>query len=158
MSDQLNEAGRMCLLPVLNLTSEAQTSTGGAEITGIVIDSHAVTGRRFNHVKVEIPIQHNIRSTHQVVVTSNMQHATATGAAFVDHGVASTAIYSATDLQTPQSFAYERNMATSNRYWRVQFTPEFQTDASVIATATGTVFSYTGTLLQKKANRLPASG
>lgn len=158
MAEENTIREHLALLPIVSLNSGAQGATGGTEITGITLDLQGTTARRYRRARVSVPMRIVLGTGEQLVVSGNLQDSTATGAGWTDFGTAPSNVTFNTSGTNDDRFAWEQDLTTAERYLRVQFTPDFQTDTGGNTTATGHLVSYMGIANLTDANRLPASG
>lgn len=151
--------GRVALLVDDDLTSEAQTSTGGTLVNGPQIDLQSVSERRYRRVRVQIPYRIvNSTTAGQVSLSAAQQDTTATGGTYAAFGTSPTAATVTATGTTNAVWEFEQDLTDVNRYYRVNFTPEIQTSTGGVTTATGITFGYAGVATLMEANRYPASG
>jgi hypothetical protein len=155
--------GRPVLLADDDLTSEAQTATGGALISGLEVDLQSTTDRRYRRIRVQVPYRVVNSTTGDEVVdlTATPQHRETTGGAgstWANFGTAPAAENIAATGTTDAVWEFEQDLTTAARRYRIQFTAEFQTNTGGISTATGVTFIYSGMASLTDANRFPASG
>lgn len=151
---------KAALLADDDLTSEAQTSTGGTQVTGLAVDLQAVANRRYRRVRVAIPYRVANATTveFRVNLSATPQHSTAEGSGYAAFGTAPTAVDVGATGNVDGVFEFEQDLTLAERYYRTLFTPEFRSATGGVTTATGVVFSYAGAAILTDPNRYPASG